>query len=237
MEYILLVEDDEQLSFITKRLLESKGYAVSAVNTISAARESLKENKIDLILLDLMLPDGNGMQFCTEVRRYSTCPVIFLSCLGDSVSKISALRTGGDDYITKPVNFEELIARIEANIRRAKEYNSGSSETEEISFPGLLLRKKKREVWLMKEDGVFDSQLELSPIEYSLLLCLAERAGELVLYQDLYQRVWQAEDLGDVRTVMVHVSNLRKKMGQSGKELIHTVRSAGYIFSDNKNTV
>lgn len=237
MEYILLVEDDEQLSFITKRLLESKGYAVLAVNTISAAREAVERNRIDLILLDLMLPDGNGIQFCTEIRQYSTCPIIFLSCLGDNISKISALRTGGDDYITKPVNFEELVARIEANIRRAKEYNLVTGETEKISFPGLLLLKKKREVWLVTEDGVRENQLELSPIEYSLLLCLVERAGELVLYQDLYQQVWQAEDLGDIRTVMVHVSNLRKKMGQSGKELIHTVRSAGYIFSDNKNTI
>lgn len=233
MEHILLIEDDEQLSFITKRLLENKGYAVSAVATVSAAREFIEPGKLDLILLDLMLPDGNGMQLCTEIRRYSTCPIIFLSCLSDSLSKISALRAGGDDYITKPVNFEELIARIEVNIRRAKEYNAGTWDAEEIRFPGLLLRKKKREAWLMKEDGAFDSLLELSPIEYSLLLCLAERAGELVLYQDLYQQVWQAEDLGDVRTVMVHVSNLRKKMGQRGKELIHTVRSAGYIFSDN----
>jgi len=233
----LLVEDDEQLTFITKRLLESRGYAVVTASAVSAAKEAMERFAFDLILLDMMLPDGTGTELCEEIRRDSTCPIIFLSCLSDNISKISALKMGGDDYITKPVNFEEMLARIQVNIRRVKEYSVSAQNPQDMSFPGLLLRKKKREAWLLGQDGSLGSLLELSPIEYSLLLCLAERAGELVLYQDLYQQVWQAEDLGDVRTVMVHVSNLRKKMGQSGKELIHTVRSAGYIFSDNKKTV
>ncbi len=230
----MLVEDDEQLTFITKRLLESRGYAVVTASAVSAAKEAMERFAFDLILLDMMLPDGTGTELCEEIRRDSTCPIIFLSCLSDN---ISALKMGGDDYITKPVNFEEMLARIQVNIRRVKEYSVSAQNPQDMSFPGLLLRKKKREAWLLGQDGSLGSLLELSPIEYSLLLCLAERAGELVLYQDLYQQVWQAEDLGDVRTVMVHVSNLRKKMGQSGKELIHTVRSAGYIFSDNKKTV
>lgn len=233
----MLVEDDEQLTFITKRLLESRGYAVVTASAVSAAKEAMERFAFDLILLDMMLPDGTGTELCEEIRRDSTCPIIFLSCLSDNISKISALKMGGDDYITKPVNFEEMLARIQVNIRRVKEYSVSAQNPQDMSFPGLLLRKKKREAWLLGQDGSLGSLLELSPIEYSLLLCLAERAGELVLYQDLYQQVWQAEDLGDVRTVMVHVSNLRKKMGQSGKELIHMVRSAGYIFSDNKKTV
>ena len=233
----MLVEDDEQLTFISKRLLESRGYAVVTASAVSAAKEAMERFAFDLILLDMMLPDGTGTELCEEIRRDSTCPIIFLSCLSDNISKISALKMGGDDYITKPVNFEEMLARIQVNIRRVKEYSVSAQNPQDMSFPGLLLRKKKREAWLLGQDGSLGSLLELSPIEYSLLLCLAERAGELVLYQDLYQQVWQAEDLGDVRTVMVHVSNLRKKMGQSGKELIHTVRSAGYIFSDNKKTV
>ena len=233
----MLVEDDEQLTFITKRLLESRGYAVVTASAVSAAKEAMERFAFDLILLDMMLPDGTGTELCEEIRRDSTCPIIFLSCLSDNISKISALKMGGDDYITNPGNFEEMLARIQVNIRRVKEYSDSAQNPQDMSFPGLLLRKKKREAWLLGQDGSLGSLLELSPIEYSLLLCLAERAGELVLYQDLYQQVWQAEDLGDVRTVMVHVSNLRKKMGQSGKELIHTVRSAGYIFSDNKKTV
>ncbi|MGN1230896.1 MAG: response regulator transcription factor, partial [Anaerotignum sp.] len=214
----------------TKRLLESRGFSVMTAPTVAQAKEALAKNSFDLILLDMMLPDGEGTELCTEIRKKSVCPIIFVSCLSDNLTKIVALQMGGDDYVTKPVNYEELITRIQVNIRRAKHYNLGKSEAEELTFPGLLLKKQKREVWLLAEDGTPQSLVELSPIEYGLLLCLIEHEGELVLYEDLYQSVWRAEDMGDVRTVMVHVSNLRKKLGNCGKDLIHTVRSAGYIF-------
>lgn len=232
METILLVEDDKNLSFITKRLLESRGFSVMAAPTVAQAKEALVKNSFDLILLDMMLPDGEGTELCAHIRKKSVCPIIFVSCLSDNLTKIAALQMGGDDYITKPVNYEELIARIQVNIRRAKQYNQAKSEAEELTFPGLLLKKQKREVLLLAEDGTPQSLVELSPMEYGLLLCLIEHKGELVLYEDLYQSVWRAEDMGDVRTVMVHVSNLRKKLGSCGKNLIHTVRSAGYIFKE-----
>lgn len=229
MEHILLVEDDKDLSFITKRFLQSRGYDVSVANGFAKAQDLLEHYRFDLILLDLMLPDGDGAQLCADIRKNSVCPILFVSCLNDNATKIAALRMGGDDYITKPVDHEELIARIQANIRRAKQYNLGKSEQEQMLFPGLLLDKQKHEVWLTDAANVPQELLELSPIEYALLLCLVEREGELVLYQDIFHQVWHAEDLGDVRTLMVHISNLRKKMGDRGK-LIHTVRRAGYIF-------
>ncbi len=229
MDRILLVEDDKDLSFITKRLMESRGFEVMTAATIAQAQTLLQQRSFDLILLDLMLPDGDGTQLCEDIRRTSVCPIIFVSCLSDNLTKVSALQMGGDDYITKPVDHEELIARVQVNIRRAKQYNLGRSEKEEMFFPGLMLKKQKREVWLTDEENLPLEPVDLSPIEYSLLLCLIENEGELVLYQDIFQQVWHAEDLGDVRTVMVHISNLRKKLGDRGK-LIHTVRSAGYIF-------
>ena len=229
MEQILLVEDDSSLSFITKRLLESRGYEVTAALSLADARETLRKKRFDLILLDMMLPDGEGTQLCEEIRETSVCPIIFVSCLSDNMTKISALQKGGDDYVTKPVNYEELITRVQVNIRRAKQYNL-KTEADELSYPGLLVKKQVREVWLLDEGGGQETLADLSPIEYALLLCLMDHEGELVLYQNLYQQVWQVEDLGDVRTVMVHVCNLRKKLGNAGKELIHTVRSAGYIF-------
>jgi len=230
MERILLVEDDKNLSFITKRLLESRGYEVVAAFTVAEAQEMLKKKPFDLVLLDMMLPDGEGTQLCMEIREKSVCPIIFVSCLSDNITKISALKLGGDDYITKPVNYEELITRVQINIRRAKQYNLGRSESEELTYPGLIIKKLKREVWLTNNSDEAETLVDLSPIEYALLLCLIEHEGELVMYRHLYQQVWRVEDLGDVRTVMVHVSNLRKKLGESGKNLIHTVRSAGYIF-------
>lgn len=229
MERILLVEDDKNLSFITKRMLESRGYEVTAAMSLQEARETLQKMRFDLILLDMMLPDGEGTQLCGEIRETSVCPIIFVSCLSDNVTKISALQMGGDDYVTKPVNYEELIARVQVNIRRAKLYNL-KTEADELAFPGLLVKKQKHEVWLTDEKEQPAMLVDLSPIEFALLICLIDHEGELVLYQNLYQQVWQSEDIGDVRTVMVHVSNLRKKLGDAGKTLIHTVRSAGYIF-------
>ena len=231
LERILLVEDDETLSFITKRLLENKGYDVTIASTLAQAREVLRKIRFDLILLDMLLPDGEGIQFCSEIRKHSVCPIIFVSCLGDHETKISALQMGGDDYITKPVNYEELVARVQVNIRRAKQYNQ-RSESDELVYHGFIIKKQLRQVWLTDEAGQPSVLAELSPIEYSLLLCLTAHKGELMLYQTLYQEIWQAEDLGDVRTVMVHVSNLRKKLGEVGKDMIQTVRGAGYIFRE-----
>lgn len=185
--------------------------------------------RFDLILLDMMLPDGEGTQLCAEIRETSVCPIIFVSCLNDNLTKISALQMGGDDYVTKPVNYEELIARVQVNIRRAKMYNL-KTEVDELIFPGLLVKKTKHEVWLTDEKNAPVTMVDLSPIEYGLLICLIDHEGELMVYQSLYHDVWHSEDFGDVRTVMVHVSNLRKKLGDAGKNLIHTVRSAGYIF-------
>ena len=231
MERILLLEDDKALSFITKRLLESRGYEVLPAGTLAQARELLQQTNFELLLLDMLLPDGEGIEFCKEIRETSSCPIIFVSCLGDHQIKIMALQAGADDYIVKPVNQEELIARVQANIRRTKEYNR-KTEGERLTCRGLLVRKQKREVWLTDGNEHPLERVELSPIEFGMLLYLMEYAGEMISYQKLYQHVWQADDLGDVRTVMVHVSNLRKKLGDVGKRTIHTVRSAGYIFRE-----
>lgn len=230
MDKILLVEDDKNLSFITKRMLESRGYDIEAAFSIKEAENILDKKKFDLILLDMMLPDGDGTNLCEKIRQTSVCPIIFVSCLSDNMTKISALEAGGDDYIVKPVNYEELITRIQINIRRAKQYNILNSEVDELTYPGLFINKNTREVWITDDNDKPTELAELSPIEYALLICMTEHEGTLLLYQNLYHEVWKSEDLGDVRTVMVHVSNLRKKLGERGKNLIHTVRSAGYIF-------
>jgi len=230
MERILLVEDDKNLSFITKRILESRSFSVTAAFSITEAVDILERNRFDLILLDMMLPDGEGTSLCEKIREKSVCPIIFVSCLSDNMTKISALEAGGDDYVVKPVNYEELVTRIHVNIRRAKQYNIGRSEADELTYPGLFINKRTREVWITDDNEEMIEKVDLSPIEYALLICMSDHEGDLLLYNTLYQSVWKSEDLGDVRTVMVHVSNLRKKLGERGKNLIHTVRSAGYIF-------
>ncbi len=230
MERILLVEDDKNLSFITKRILESRSFDVVAAFSVSEALDILERNRFDLILLDMMLPDGEGTNLCKIIRERSVCPIIFVSCLSDNMTKISALEAGGDDYVVKPVNYEELITRIQINIRRAKQYNIGRSESDELVYPGLFINKRTRDVWITDHEGEMVELVELSPIEYALLIYMSDHEGDLLLYNTLYQSIWKSDDMGDVRTVMVHVSNLKKKLGERGKNLIHNVRSAGYIF-------
>ena len=232
MDKILLVEDDFSLSKITKRIIEKNGYEVTQAYSVEEATACMKEKRFDLILLDLMLPDGAGTDLCRKIREHSFCPIIFVSCISDSETKIDALQLGGDDYITKPVNYDELIARIQINIRRAKMYNLGRSDAEIEQFPGLYVNKKSRAVWLTDEAEKPVTKVDLSPTEYKILCVFMEKHGELILYHELFRELWSEEDLGDVRTVMVHVSNLKKKLGSVGEKMFRTVRGAGYIFGN-----
>ncbi|MCQ2496497.1 MAG: response regulator transcription factor [Lachnospiraceae bacterium] len=227
---ILLVEDDSTLSFIVKRYLESKEYSVTTAESVQRARDEMQKQSFDLVLLDMMLPDGVGTDVCAYIRRTSFCPIIFMSCLNDKETKLRAFEMGGDDYITKPVDFDELTMRIQANIRREHQYNLGRSTSAEEHYGGLVIRRKSHEVFFEGENEEIGEAIDLSPTEYKLLLAMMDKPGELFLYHELYRTVWDADDLGDSSIVMVHISNLKKKLGETGKTLIRTVRGAGYIF-------
>lgn len=231
MKNILSVEDDVELARIIKIMVESRGYSVTSAHSVEEAMTELDRKSFDLILLDMMLPDGEGLTLCDSIRKKSFCPIIFVSCLSDRESKIKALETGGDDYITKPIDFDELLAKIYVNLRRANQYNLGKSSSSEENLPGLVIKKNRREVWYADENGNPMELFVLSPTEYALLIYFIDNQDELLLYEDLFRRVWNADYTGDVRTVMVHVSNLRKKLKDFGIDYIHTVRGAGYIFS------
>lgn len=219
---ILLVEDDQDLSAITRANLVRAGHHVDTAFTCAQAEEFLAKNSCDVLLLDVMLPDGRGDQLCRRVQQNHSCPVIFLSCLEDSDTVVGALRSGGDDYMIKPVRYPELLARIDAVVRRGQ--NRQPSQLR--SFRSFQLDIPHHRII---RDG---QETDLSTIEFDLLRYMMDRPGTLLLYQDLYQNVWDADSLGDVRTVMVHISNLRKKVDPDHKGIITTVRRAGYIFSD-----
>lgn len=219
---ILLVEDDLDLAAITRANLAHAGHQVDTACTCSQAEGLLAEKTYDVTLLDVMLPDGRGEQLCRRLRKDSGCPIIFLSCLGDSDTVVRALRSGGDDYMVKPVRYPELLARIDAIIRRGQKRRPErlrSFRSFQLDIPRHRVLREGRETGL-------------SSIEFDLLRYMADRPGTLLLYQDLYQNVWDADSLGDVRTVMVHISNLRKKIDPDHRGIIATVRRAGYIFSD-----
>lgn len=229
MYRILSVEDDHDLSLITHASLAHAGHTVDDAYTCAEAEKLLAENEYDLILLDVMLPDRSGDELCRAIRQECDCPIIFMSCLEDSDTIVGALHSGGDDYMVKPVRYPELLARVESVIRRTK----GRTEKKEREEDSPIIDRKSFSLdvhhhRVMRGDHAED----LSAIEYALLRYMMERPDTLLLYQDLYQNVWDTDCLGDFRTVMVHISNLRKKLDPERRGIIETVRGAGYIFSD-----
>lgn len=234
---ILIVEDDMDMGFIMSVQLKEAGYNTDIAVNCEEALAYLKQQKIpDLILLDEMLPDGKGSELCAEIRRFTLNPIIFISCMSDQQTMVHALKNGGDDYVVKPVNMEVLLARIESQLRRSIHYKDRQPEklpeNTILYFRQFAVEKRTHFVWRVDGNGNRRERIHLSPIEYKLLISFIEHPNELITYEELYQYIWEADDLGDVRTVMVHVSNLRKKINYRNTDMIHTVRGAGYLFND-----
>lgn len=227
MYHILLVEDDQDLSTITHMNLARAGHKVDDAFSCAQAETLLSQNQYDLILLDIMLPDCSRDELCQTIRKDCDCPIIFLSCLEDSETIVGALKSGGDDYMVKPVRYPELLARVDAVIRRSGKNRENQAAQEHIrTFRSFLV---DTDYHCILRDG---ERIELSSIEYGLLQYMINHPDTLLLYQDLYHHVWETDSLGDFRTVMVHISNLRKKLDPHHHGMIKTVRGAGYIFSD-----
>lgn len=223
MYRILIVEDDADLAEITQIYFSKEGYLSDIAKTCQQAQSLLKEKEYDLILLDIILPDARGDTLCQQIRKSSSCPIIFISCLDDSPTVISALKSGGDDYMVKPVNYSELLARAEAVIRRSSQRKEAANSLQEYRY--FSVDPVRHQVIRNGET------LDLSSIEYSLLQTFLRHPGSLLLYSELYESVWGNDSLGDIRTVMVHISNLRKKLDPDHIGIIQTVRGAGYIFN------
>lgn len=228
---ILLVEDDEELSSITAIQLRSRGYQIECALNGAEAMEKLLSGRTDLILLDVMLSDTDGHELCRRMRGEEGGyggPIIFMSCLGDSGNIVDAFREGGNDYIVKPAKLEELLERIHTNLEQGTEKQEQGSR---LWFKQFMMDTRSRSVYRVK-DGVSREKLELSRTEYDILLALVSRPDEILLYRQIYRTVWGQEDLDDVRTLMVHVSNLRRKVDGEHRDIIRAIRGVGYLFQD-----
>lgn len=227
---LLLVEDDEDLLLITAMKLQRRGYKVISAQNGAEAMAVIRTQRVDL-LLDVMLPDCDGQELCRELRCEPYCydgPVIFVSCMGDSTSIVDAFRGGGNDYLVKPVDIDMLVERIQVNL---KERVSRSAEQGKQWFRQFVIDRRLQEVHRVV-DGQLGEKLDLSPTEYKLLAVITTMPDEVALYRQLYQKVWGQEALDDYRTLMVHMSNLRKKIDGAHTEVIRAVRGTGYIFHD-----
>jgi len=217
---VLIIEDDDRIRPLLMRSLDQRGYAVDSAVTGMAGLQRAVETRPDLVILDLGLPDVDGTQVLSMLRAVSDVPVIVASARDDDPSLVGCLDAGADDYVVKPYTTTQLEARIRAVLRRTAD---GRTPRQSLVVGGLELEVAARRVTL---DGTL---LELSPREFDLLRHLAERAGEVVTKKELLTEVWQQAWGGSDKTVDVHLSWLRRKLGESASEprYLHTVRGVG----------
>lgn len=231
MKTILAVDDEEHILELLAYNLEHDGYKVIKAGTGEDALEVLEKDVIDLVLLDWMLPGIDGIEVLKRIRsndRTSTLPVIFLTAKGDEISKVVSLEVGSDDYLVKPFGVHELLARIKAVLRRSE--RSGKvipiDHEDIIKINHLEINRARRTV------VASGHEIDLSLKEFELLYLLAKNRGIVFTRDNLLEKIWGYDYLGETRTVDVHVSNLRKKIEQdeNNPEFIKTVRGIGYKF-------
>ena len=223
---ILVVDDEHEIANIVALYLQSDEYKVFKCYTGEEALRCVDTNNIDLAILDVMLPDIDGFEILRRIRNKYTFPVIMLTAKVDATDRITGLTLGADDYIPKPFNPLELVARVKAQLRRYTKYNDGAKPSGEvIDFAGLVLIRTSHEC-------IFNErQLTLTPIEFDILWLLCENRGKVISSEELFKQVWKEEYFKNSNnTVMVHIRHLREKMsGPTGKsDFIKTVWGVGY---------
>jgi len=225
---ILLVDDDPNISHLVRLYLEKEGFEVTEAARGDTALESFQKEPPALVLLDVMLPGLDGLQVLKEIRKTSKAPVIMLTARDETFDKVLGLELGADDYITKPFETKELVARVKAVLRRAPSAEPAVSGTEDdtLRFPQLT-------VSLARYEATFEGrELDMPPKELEVLYFLASHPNMVFTREQLLERVWGFDFFGDSRTVDVHIKRLREKLPECEKYgwEIHTVWRVGYKF-------
>ncbi len=224
MEKILVVEDDRDINDLVVEILKKNGYEAFGALNAREANLFLQIHDFDLILLDLMMPEISGEEFLESLRRDKKLPVIVLSAKISKESKINVLKMGADAFIEKPFDKDELIAIVEANIRRYKDFNGEKDNNkDELSYKDIHIDLNSMSV------EVKNKPIKLTPIEYKILLLLMQNPDRIFTRENLYEEVWEDEYFFDSDTINAHISNLRSKLKKaSGENYIKTVWSIGY---------
>lgn len=223
---ILIVDDEPEIADLVALYLQNENFNVFKFYNATEALQCIQTHKIDLAILDVMLPDMDGFQLCRKIRENHRYPVIMLTAKGEEIDKITGLTLGADDYITKPFLPLELIARVKAQLRRYKRYNTGMEQGKDILIhSGLVLNIKTHECTLNEKP------LSLTPTEFSILRILCQQKGNVVSSEYLFHQIWGEEYFSKSNnTITVHIRHLREKMGDSFEEpkYIKTVWGCGY---------
>lgn len=224
---ILVVDDEPEIADLVEVYLKSEGFTVFKCYNGADALAVVKEQSLDLAILDVMLPDISGFTLCGEIRKEHHFPVLMLTARTEDMDKITGLTIGADDYITKPFNPLELMARVKAHLRRYTRYNEtgrAPDSRDVLDFNGLVIDRSTHTC------ALYDQPLSLTPIEFDILWMLAENRGQVISAERLFESVWKEKYLDRNNTVMVHIRRLREKMGEPSRNprFIKTVWGVGY---------
>lgn len=225
---ILIVEDDEDISMIEEAYLQAAGFETILVSDGSKVSETLAAHKADLILLDLMLPGKSGYDVCREIREQIDIPILMVSARTEAVDKVKGFGLGADDYITKPFDPAELVARIHANLRQhdrvMKKYEAEDTKPKEICIGNIRILPESWKVF----KG--DKEIKFPNREFELLKFMAENPNIVFSKETLFEKIWGYDYVGDSATVMVHINRIREKIEEDSKnpKLLETVWGAGY---------
>lgn len=226
-ETILIVDDEKEIRDLIDIYLKNEGYKTLKAENGIAALELLKNNDIDLILLDIMMPKMDGIETCMKIREEKNTPIIMLSAKSEDIDKIMGLTTGADDYITKPFNPLELVARVKSQLRRylkLNEFKKPDNKSGFIEVDDLIININTHEVKVGSKD------VKLTPREFDILSLLAENRGIVFSIEKIYETVWKESFMESENTVMVHIRKIREKIEQNPRKPIYikTVWGVGY---------
>lgn len=226
-EKILVVDDERNIVELLKFNLEKEGYEVIAAYDGIDAVKLAKEEKPNLIILDIMLPGQGGLEACRQIRKESKVPILIATAKGEEIDKILGLELGADDYVTKPFSPRELIARVKAILRRT---SVPAEEQDEVTVKDISINLSRHEVYVKGQ------KVNLKPKEFELLKILATNKGKVFTRDFLLEQLWGYDYLGDTRTIDVHVRRIRQKIEENSEapKYLKTIHGVGYKFQDDE---
>lgn len=225
MNKILVVDDEKEIADLVELYLKNENYTVYKSYSAKEVLSNIDNLDVDLAILDVMMPEIDGFMLCNKIREKYTFPIIFATAKVEEIDKINGLMIGADDYVTKPFQPLELIARVKAQLRRSQKYNNSNQKENVIDFRGILINKDTHEFYFNEK------KVELTKIEFEILWLLCENRGKVIKTDELFSKVWGSKYFEkDNNTVMVHIRHLREKMNDIGKKpkYIKTVYGVGY---------